>query len=113
MSVPTKIDTWQMVEPGKLERTSIDVPELKPGEVLVEVAGCGVCHTDVGYFYDGVPTVNNASNPGTRGKRNNSGGRRLFNRQRGYNSGCYACNNCDICASGRGNRCLKQRCPAT
>ncbi|MBL8861202.1 MAG: 6-hydroxycyclohex-1-ene-1-carbonyl-CoA dehydrogenase [Planctomycetes bacterium] len=27
-----------------------------PGEVLVEVAGCGVCHTDLGFFYDGVPT---------------------------------------------------------
>jgi 6-hydroxycyclohex-1-ene-1-carbonyl-CoA dehydrogenase len=57
MTLPEKIQTWQMVEPGKLERTSIDVPELQPGEVLVEVAACGVCHTDVGYFYDGVPTV--------------------------------------------------------
>ena len=27
-----------------------------PGEALVEVAGCGVCHTDLGFFYDGVPT---------------------------------------------------------
>jgi len=27
-----------------------------PGEVAVEVAGCGVCHTDLGFFYDGVPT---------------------------------------------------------
>jgi 6-hydroxycyclohex-1-ene-1-carbonyl-CoA dehydrogenase len=27
-----------------------------PGEVMVEVAGCGVCHTDLGFFYDGVPT---------------------------------------------------------
>lgn len=26
------------------------------GEVLVEVAGCGVCHTDLGFVYDGVPT---------------------------------------------------------
>jgi 6-hydroxycyclohex-1-ene-1-carbonyl-CoA dehydrogenase len=26
------------------------------GEVLVRVAGCGVCHTDLGYFYEGVPT---------------------------------------------------------
>ncbi|MBS3780909.1 MAG: alcohol dehydrogenase catalytic domain-containing protein, partial [Desulfovermiculus sp.] len=69
--VPDKIHTWQMVQPttkdeesgqvtpGKLEKTALDVPELKPGEVLVEVAGCGVCHTDLGYFYDGVPTVNN------------------------------------------------------
>lgn len=27
-----------------------------PGEVVVEVAGCGVCHTDLGFFYEGVPT---------------------------------------------------------
>jgi len=26
------------------------------GEVLVEIAGCGVCHTDLGYLYDGVKT---------------------------------------------------------
>jgi 6-hydroxycyclohex-1-ene-1-carbonyl-CoA dehydrogenase len=26
------------------------------GEVLVKVAGCGVCHTDIGFFYDGIPT---------------------------------------------------------
>jgi len=26
------------------------------GEAVVEVAGCGVCHTDLGYFYDGVRT---------------------------------------------------------
>ncbi len=26
------------------------------GEVLVEVAGCGVCHTDLAFYYDGVPT---------------------------------------------------------
>jgi 6-hydroxycyclohex-1-ene-1-carbonyl-CoA dehydrogenase len=26
------------------------------GEVVIMVAGCGVCHTDLGYFYDGVRT---------------------------------------------------------
>jgi 6-hydroxycyclohex-1-ene-1-carbonyl-CoA dehydrogenase len=26
------------------------------GEVIVEVAGCGVCHTDLGFYYDGIPT---------------------------------------------------------
>ena len=67
--LPDKILTWQMVQPtifnretkettpGRLEKTEIPVPELNPGEVLVEVEGCGVCHTDLGYFYDGVPTV--------------------------------------------------------
>ncbi|MCL4791297.1 MAG: 6-hydroxycyclohex-1-ene-1-carbonyl-CoA dehydrogenase [Gammaproteobacteria bacterium] len=27
-----------------------------PGEVVVAVAGCGVCHTDLGFYYDGVRT---------------------------------------------------------
>src|SRR5512139_1799830 len=36
-------------EPLRLERPA-------PGEVLVQVAGCGVCHTDLGFLYDGVRT---------------------------------------------------------
>lgn len=55
--IPRKIETWQMVAPGKMERATIDVPELKPGEVLVEIAGCGICHSDHTAFYGGVPTV--------------------------------------------------------
>ncbi|MCP3981855.1 MAG: 6-hydroxycyclohex-1-ene-1-carbonyl-CoA dehydrogenase [bacterium] len=27
-----------------------------PDQVIVQVAGCGVCHTDLGFYYDGVPT---------------------------------------------------------
>jgi 6-hydroxycyclohex-1-ene-1-carbonyl-CoA dehydrogenase len=34
----------------------MDLPEPAAGEVLVEVAGCGVCHTDLGYYFDGVRT---------------------------------------------------------
>ena len=68
-TIPDKIETWQMVQPtaknkdtgevipGKLAKTSIPVPTLGAGDVLVKVAGCGVCHTDLGYFYDGVPNV--------------------------------------------------------
>jgi len=26
------------------------------GQVVIEVAACGVCHTDLGYFYEGIPT---------------------------------------------------------
>ena len=32
------------------------VGELESGRVLVEVAGCGVCHTDLGFRDEGVPT---------------------------------------------------------
>ena len=31
-------------------------PVAGPDEVVVEIAGCGVCHTDLGYYYDGVRT---------------------------------------------------------
>jgi 6-hydroxycyclohex-1-ene-1-carbonyl-CoA dehydrogenase len=112
MSIPAKIDTWQMVEPGKLVKTSIDVPELQPGEVLVEVAGCGVCHTDVGYFYDGVPTV--VKPPLTLGHEISG---RVVAGEAGMLGkevivpAVMPCNNCPICDSGRGNRCLKQKMP--
>ena len=35
-----------------------DLPAMQPGnsDVVVEVAGCGLCHTDIGFAYDGVPT---------------------------------------------------------
>jgi len=34
------------------------LPALEPraNEVVVEVAGCGVCHTDIGFAFDGIPT---------------------------------------------------------
>lgn len=35
-----------------------ELPVLQPGpdQVVVKVAGCGVCHTDIGYAFDGIPT---------------------------------------------------------
>jgi 6-hydroxycyclohex-1-ene-1-carbonyl-CoA dehydrogenase len=43
-----------VLEPGS--PMVLQAREERPGagEVLVEVAGCGVCHTDLGFFYDGV-----------------------------------------------------------
>jgi S-(hydroxymethyl)glutathione dehydrogenase/alcohol dehydrogenase len=37
-----------LVVPGRpLELTELKIPKLKPGQVLVEIAYCGVCHTQV------------------------------------------------------------------
>jgi 6-hydroxycyclohex-1-ene-1-carbonyl-CoA dehydrogenase len=41
-------------EPMTREPLQLDAPPA--GAVRVEVAGCGVCHTDLGYYYDGVRT---------------------------------------------------------
>jgi 6-hydroxycyclohex-1-ene-1-carbonyl-CoA dehydrogenase len=48
---------FQLVEVGK-PLVACELPALDPapGEVVVEVAGCGICHTDVGFAVDGVPT---------------------------------------------------------
>jgi len=110
--IPDKIQTWQMVEGGKLAKTSIDVPELKPGEVLVEIAGCGVCHTDLGYFYDGVPTV--CKPPLTLGHEISGtviAGDSKWVGKEVIIPAVMPCNKCPICADGRGNRCLAQKMP--
>jgi len=110
--IPDKIETWQMLELGKLARASIDVPELKPGEVLVEIAGCGVCHTDLGFFYDGVPTVNKP--PLTLGHEISGtviAGDDKWLGKEVIIPAVMPCNNCPICAAGRGNRCLAQKMP--
>lgn len=128
VSVPDKIQTWQMVEgptldketkkvtaPGKLEKTEIDVPELGEKDVLIEIAGCGVCHTDLSYFYDGVPTVNKP--PLTLGHEISgtvvaagSGAQDWMGRDV-IVPAVMPCNECDICAKGRNNRCLNQKMP--
>jgi len=53
----TTITGWMMKEPNKpFEKESFEAPALKEGEALVEVAGCGVCHTDISFSYLGVKT---------------------------------------------------------
>lgn len=111
-SVPTKIEAWQMAEPGKLARATLPVPELKPGEALVEVAGCGVCHTDLSYFLHGVKTI--SPPPLTLGHEISgkvvAGDSTLVGKEV-IVPAVMPCNNCPICAAGRGNRCLNQKMP--
>jgi len=122
--VPSKIQTWQMVQPwskdretgkvteGKIEKTEIPVPELKPGEVLVEVAGCGVCHTDLGYFFDGVPTVSKP--PLTLGHEISGtvvAGDETWIGKEVIIPAVMPCRQCYLCKTGRGNRCLVQKMP--
>src|SRR5512133_3014995 len=47
---------WLMTAPGAPLVRSDFKAAAQVGEVLVEIAGCGVCHTDLGYYYDGVRT---------------------------------------------------------
>lgn len=124
MGLPDKIHAWQMVQPfirdretnevipGKIERTAIDVPELAPGTVLVQVAGCGVCHTDLGYYYDGVPTVSKP--PLTLGHEISGtvvAGDAHWLGKEVLIPAVMPCRQCLLCKTGRGNRCLGQKMP--
>ncbi len=47
---------WTVREPGQPMVREEREASPGPGEVVVRVAGCGVCHTDLGFYYEGVPT---------------------------------------------------------
>lgn len=123
-AIPEKIETWQMVQPttkdketgqvtpGRLEKTTLPVPALGPEDVLVEVAGCGVCHTDLGYFYDGVPTVQKP--PLTLGHEISGvvvAGDPKWVGKEVIIPAVMPCRKCYLCKTGRGNRCLAQKMP--
>ncbi|MBT8331770.1 MAG: 6-hydroxycyclohex-1-ene-1-carbonyl-CoA dehydrogenase [Deltaproteobacteria bacterium] len=123
-AIPEKIQTWQMIQPttfdretkqvtpGKMENVEHPVPDLKPGEALVEVAGCGICHTDLGYFYDGVPTVSKP--PLTLGHEISGtviAGDEEWIDKEVIIPAVMPCRKCILCKTGRGNRCLNQKMP--
>lgn len=127
-NIPDVIETWQMEQPttfrkngdgkrvvdlpGKMVRATIPMPALDDDTALVEIAGCGICHTDLGYFYDGVPTVNQP--PLTLGHEISgtvvAGAPGLLDKHV-IVPAVMPCNDCPICAAGRGNRCLRQKMP--
>ncbi len=122
--LPDNIETWQMVEPtssnretgeikpGKIVKTNIPVPDLQPGEALVKVSGCGVCHTDLSYFYDGVPTVSKP--PLTLGHEISGvvvAGDEKWTGKEVIIPAVMPCRKCILCKTGRGNRCLAQKMP--
>ena len=107
---------WVMTAPGvPLEKVSFELPSPGPGEVTVEVAGCGVCHTDLGYFYDGVRT--NSALPLALGHEISG---RVIAAGDDYKSllgsaviipAVIPCGVCDLCRRGKMTICREQKMP--
>jgi 6-hydroxycyclohex-1-ene-1-carbonyl-CoA dehydrogenase len=115
MQIPDCIQTWQMSAPGALCRTNLAMPVLQPGEALVEIHGCGVCHTDLSYFYGDVKTLQKP--PLTLGHEIAGvvvavaeADSALLGREV-IVPAVLPCHDCDICRMGRPNRCLAQKMP--
>ena len=102
-----------MIQPGAdLVQTSIPIPALAPGEALVKIAGCGVCHTDIGFWHDGVTTRHPL--PLTLGHEISGivadGPRDLVGRSV-IIPAVLPCGECDLCRAGRSNICRNQKMP--
>lgn len=85
------------------------------GEVVIAIAGCGVCHTDLGYFYDGVRT--NQPLPLALGHEI-SGKVVATGMDTGRLMGkavivpaVLPCGECDLCARGLTTICRRQKMP--
>lgn len=100
---------------GPLELQDVAVREPGPGEVLVRVAGCGVCHTDVGFWRDGVktrqplPITLGHETSGTV-ERAGAGAEWLVGREV-IVPAVIPCGECELCRRGRGNICRAQLMP--
>lgn len=85
------------------------------GEVVVKIAGCGVCHTDLGYYYDGVRT--NLPLPLALGHEISgyvveagAGAERWLGKAV-IVPAVLPCGECDLCKRGLGTICRKQKMP--
>ena len=95
-----------------MSKVFFDPMPLLADEVLVRVAGCGVCHTDLGFYYDGVRT--NKPLPLTLGHE--ISGRVEAAGEDGANwldkavivVASIPCGECDLCRRGKATICRKQ-----
>jgi 6-hydroxycyclohex-1-ene-1-carbonyl-CoA dehydrogenase len=108
-----KIHQWQMVETDKaFQEVEKERPDLKEGEVLVKIAGCGVCHTDLSFWHYGVQTKH--ALPLTLGHEISGvvvGGDAAWMGKKVIIPAVLPCGECELCKSGRSNICRNQLMP--
>lgn len=112
----TTMKAIQLIAAGApLEIRDVPVPVPGDDDVRVKVAGCGVCHTDIGFWKDGVPTRH--ALPLTLGHEISgvvaeAGAhfRHLLGREV-IVPAVIPCGSCDLCRRGRGNVCRRQIMP--
>ena len=115
MTEGIKARRWVMTAVGAPLKNEPFVALSGAGEVVIAVAGCGVCHTDLGFLFDGVRT--NHALPLTLGHE-------ISGRVAAAGQGAedwlgkavivpavLPCGNCDLCQRGLPNICRRQKMP--
>lgn len=108
---------WVMTGSGSpFERRTLRLAGPGPGEALIEVAGCGVCHTDLSFLYHGVktrkdpPLVLGHEISGTVRALGDEGDTDLLGRAVVVPA-VLPCNDCNLCRAGRRTVCRGQIMP--
>lgn len=108
-----KIYKWQMTALDKeFSLVEEEMPILKEGEALIEVAGCGVCHTDISFWHYGVQTKQ--ALPLTLGHE--ISGKVIAGPSEWLNKNVIIpavlpCGECELCKRDRSNICRNQLMP--
>lgn len=114
--VPSLPYRWLMTAPGEpLVRAEWELPEVAASEVAVRVVGCGVCHTDLGFLYDGVRTNHElplALGHEISGVVESAGpGAEAWLGKEVVIPAVLPCGECALCDAGRETSCRAQRMP--
>lgn len=108
-----KMYQWQMVELNvAFKLAEKKIPELKAGEALVKIAGCGVCHTDLSFWHQGVRTKH--ALPLTLGHEISGvvlEGPQEWLGKKVIIPAVLPCGECELCKRGRSNICRNQLMP--
>lgn len=108
-----KIKSWKMTElNSEFKLMESDFPDLNDDEVIIKIAGCGVCHTDLSFWHFGVKTKHEL--PLTLGHEISgkivSGPEHLLNKKV-IIPAVLPCGECELCEHGRANICQNQLMP--
>src|SRR5512133_927790 len=107
---------WMMTAVGQpLVKEPMELSAPPPGQVLVEVAGCGVCHTDLGFLFDGVRTnqpLPLALGHEVSGRVVQAGpGAEAWSGKAVLVPAVMPCGECDACKRGKPTICPNQKMP--
>ena len=112
-NMDNKMYSWQMTElKSAFKFHESPFPELQEGEVLVKIAGCGVCHTDLSFWHFGVKTKKEL--PLTLGHE--ISGKVILGDNKWVGKkviipAVLPCGECELCKKGRSNMCQNQLMP--
>lgn len=94
------------------EKVVLQLPNIKADEALIEISGCGVCHTDLSFWHYGVPTRHEL--PLVLGHEISGiviDGPPELKDKPVIIPAVLPCGDCSLCNSGRSNICQKQLMP--